>query len=211
MPFTPPRFMAPQTIITPHVSLCHLGKFYGRKPVLRDISHEFSGITLITGANGAGKSTLLRIIAGLSCPDLGTVNISGKVGYLGHATFLYPGLTARENLAFWARALGIVNLDLDKLLERVGLEKSTRERVRVFSRGMAQRLNLARLLMAEPEILLLDEPSTGLDAQSRQFLHNEIISAKNNGACTLLVSHDPGDISLADKVLAIRKGRLEEA
>lgn len=194
----------------PKVSLCRLGKCYGRKPVLRDINREFSGISLITGVNGAGKSTLLRVIAGLARPDAGTVSLVGRPGYLGHATFLYPGLTARENLAFWAGAAGLA-ADIDSLLARVGLEKAADERVRVFSRGMAQRLNLARLLMADPEIYLLDEPATGLDAQSRDFLRAEIVRAKNAGACILMVSHDEQDAAFADHVYTIRKGRLEEA
>ena len=197
--------------MTPKISLSRLGKFYGRKPVLRDISREFSGITLITGANGAGKSTLLRIIAGLCRPDAGTVSLFGTVGYLAHATFLYPGLTARENLAFWAGGHGLGNVDLDGLLARVGLEKSAHERVRVFSRGMAQRLNLARILMLGPDILLLDEPATGLDVQSRTFLQEEIGRAAKAGACILMVSHEEDDAAIADHVLAIRKGRLEEA
>lgn len=196
-----------------------VGKRYGGARVLRqvDAAFPYGSVSLLTGGNGAGKSTLLRIMAGLSRPSAGRVVISGgadgveaRLGYVGHATFLYPGLTALENLAFWRAAYGLTRDGdaLFALLERVGLGDHAHERARVFSRGMAQRLNLARVLMLAPHILLLDEPATGLDAPSRAVLRREISDARGRGACVVLVSHDlAGDAPLADHVLALAGGK----
>ena len=199
-----------------------VGKRYGAARVLRNVDCAlFPGtVTLVTGGNGAGKSTLLKIMAGLSRPSAGRVRFPAaraedgaepRLGYVGHATFLYPGLTALENLAFWRTAYRL-SLDGDALaalLARVGLADHAHERARVFSRGMAQRLNLARVLMLAPDILLLDEPATGLDAPSRELLRREIAQARTSGACVALVSHDlTGDALLADRVLALAGGTV---
>lgn len=197
-------------------------KRFGAVRVLRQVNCALrrGKVSLVVGDNGAGKSTLLKIMAGLSKPSSGLVLLapdreSGApdptLGYVGHATFIYPGLTALENLAFWRTALDL-RLDdgaLLGLLERVGVASHAHERARVFSRGMAQRLNLARALMLSPDILLLDEPATGLDAPARELLRREIVQARERGACVVLVSHDlAGDAELADHVLALRKGGI---
>lgn len=206
----------------PELVLERVGKRYGAATVLRNVEGVLARgtVTLVTGGNGAGKSTLLKIMAGLSQPSSGRVllrpesgaSASGpRLGYVGHATFLYPELTALENLAFWRTAHQLrLNRDaLLALLERVGLAEHAHERARVFSRGMAQRLNLARVLMLAPDILLLDEPATGLDAPSRDLLRREIAAARERGACVALVSHDlAGDASLADRVLALTRGAV---
>ncbi len=206
----------------PELVLERVGKRYGAALVLRNVDCAFTRgtVTLVTGGNGAGKSTLLKIMAGLSRPSSGRVLLrpeggapgpEPRLGYVGHATFLYPDLTALENLAFW-RAAHQLRLDRDALLallERVGLAEHAHERARVFSRGMAQRLNLARVLMLAPDILLLDEPATGLDAPSRDLLRREIAAARERGACVALVSHDlAGDAPLADRVLALARGAV---
>ena len=199
-----------------------VGKRYGGTRVLRNVDCAFfpGAVTLVTGGNGAGKSTLLKIMAGLSRPSAGRVRFPApqaadgagpRLGYVGHATFLYPGLTALENLAFWRTAyrLALDGEALLGLLRRVGLADHAHERARVFSRGMAQRLNLARVLMLAPDILLLDEPATGLDAPSRELLRREIAQARAAGACVALVSHDlAGDTPLADRVLALADGTV---
>lgn len=186
-------------------------KVYGGRRIFGGISREFGGITLITGANGAGKSTLLRMAAGLARPTAGKVETRGAIGYLGHAPFVYPALSARENIQFWARAAKLDGVDAKRELERMELGKFADLRARTFSRGMMQRLGLARALLGDPAILLLDEPASGLDAQTRLVLHAEIEAAGRRGACVLLVSHDERDRAIADQVLVIRKGRLEEA
>lgn len=205
------------------ISLEGVGKRFGAARVLHRVDAAFprGTVTLVTGGNGAGKSTLLRIMAGLSRPTAGRVvrspgadGAEPGLGYVGHATFLYPGLTALENLAFWRTAHGLrLNEDaLFSLLERVGLSAHAHDRARVFSRGMAQRLNLARVLMLAPHILLLDEPATGLDAPSRELLRREIAEARRGGACVALVSHDlDGDGPLADRVLALAGGGVAYA
>lgn len=193
-----------------------VAKVYGVKVIFKDVSCSFAAgsVSLLVGGNGAGKSTLLRIMAGLSRPSAGSVRRIRddiRLGYLGHATFLYPGLTALENLAFWREAHGLRLSGQDLLagLERVGLAAHAHERAGVFSRGMAQRLNLARVLMLEPDLLLLDEPGTGLDAASLALLRREVRAARARGACVVLISHDlSGDAPLADRLLALEERKL---
>ncbi|MDR2695401.1 MAG: ATP-binding cassette domain-containing protein, partial [Deltaproteobacteria bacterium] len=131
----------------------------------------------------------------------------------GHATFIYPGLTALENLAFWkdAQGLRLAEAELLALLERVGLERNAHERAGIFSRGMAQRLNLARALLPDPELLLLDEPGTGLDSRAAELLREEIVRAGRRGAGVVWISHDvAADAAYADRVLTLERGRLGE-
>jgi len=191
--------------------LCFEGvsKRYGGRLILRDVSFRIASgeILLLVGANGAGKSTLLRLAAGLSSPTNGTVaRGSENIGYLGHATGIYPGLTALENLAFWQRlrheAAG--ETALMPFLERVGLTRRAHDRAGSFSRGMAQRLNLARLLAQRPDLLLLDEPGTGLDADATRLLAEEILAARARGAGVMWVSHDvERDVASADRVIRL--------
>ena len=184
----------------------NLAKLYGLKVVFKGVSCRFTAgsITLLAGGNGAGKSTLLRIIAGLSRPSAGEVIFDGtgaggvaredgpRLAYLGHATFVYPGLSALENLQFWARAHGLrpSRAELLALLEHVGLAAHAEERAGVFSRGMAQRLNLARVLLLDADLVLLDEPGTGLDVNSMALVRREMLAARERGACVIVVSHD---------------------
>lgn len=197
------------------LELVRVAKTYGVKVIFKDVSCAFApaSVTMLVGGNGAGKSTLMRIMAGLSRPSAGESRLAenARVGYLGHATFLYPGLTALENLNFWRSACGLAHSsqDLMAALERVGLEAHAHERAGVFSRGMAQRLNLARVLMQVPNLLLLDEPGTGLDASSLALLRREVIDARARDACVILISHDlAGDAPLADRLLALEGRKL---
>ena len=198
--------------------LAGIGKLFGARAVLRNISLEVrpATITLLIGPNGAGKSTLLRIMAGLIRPSAGTVTRSfedGELGYLGHATFIYPGLTALENLAFWNGMHGrpTDRATLTEALARVELEPFAEERAGTFSRGMAQRLNLARILLQSPRLLLLDEPGTGLDVASRALLRDIVREARARGTAVVWISHDlDTDGDLADRVLTLRKKTLEE-
>lgn len=196
------------------LELENIAKLYGDKVILRNIRCSFfaGSISLLLGKNGAGKSTLLRIMAGLSRPSAGEARYTDSaarsrgIGYLGHATFLYSGLTALENLRFWSDAWGSNRCDDDLLsvLERVGIMPYAHELAGVFSRGMAQRLNLARVLMLNPVMLLLDEPFTGLDEVSRTVLHKEVRAARARGACVVLISHDAVvDAPLADRILLL--------
>lgn len=196
-------------------SFRNVSRFYGDKLIFRNLDLDAlpGKIYLILGANGAGKSTLLRLAAGLARPDAGKISRRDKlrIAYLGHATFLYPALTALQNLRFWAKVHRLSNNDagLMDLLAKAGLEAHAHERAGIFSRGMAQRLNFARCLMLEPELLLMDEPFTGMDEHSRTALRIELSKRRDLGACVMLVSHSPeADGKIADAILTIEKHRL---
>lgn len=195
------------------LALRQIDKDFGGHAVLRGISLAFAPgtITLIVGPNGSGKSTLLRIMAGLCPPDAGHVEQScGTVGYLGHATFLYPDLNALENLAFWQRAAGREpsEAELAAALDRVALARFAEEKTATFSRGMAQRLNLARVFSLEPDLLLLDEPGTGLDRRSRAILLRETAATRARGGGVVWVSHEADDLRSADRVIALDRKRV---
>lgn len=184
--------------------------------MLRSLSLDISqGETiLLLGANGAGKSTLLRILAGLGKADTGKVERKAglRQAYLGHPTFLYPGLTAMQNLSFQAKIHGlkISESALLTALEGVGLKAYAHEQAKTFSRGMAQRLNFCRALLTEPELLLLDEPFTGMDSSSQRQMREELAARRQRGTSIVLASHVPElDAALADKILLLAKGKLE--
>lgn len=199
--------------------LTKVAKFYGNRLVIKDVSFEAAPgtVTLLAGPNGAGKSTLLKLMAGLSRPSAGSVErgvAEESLGYLGHQTFIYPELTAFENLAFWARLHGLAperctEEALLAALDRMELKRFAFERAGGFSRGMAQRLNLARVLLLSPSLLLLDEPGTGLDTRSMAILHREIAAARDRGAGIVWISHSVAeDLVRADHVLAIAEKRV---
>ncbi|OIQ51106.1 Fe(3+) ions import ATP-binding protein FbpC 2 [Pseudodesulfovibrio hydrargyri] len=201
----------------PLLTVRRAAKFFGSKLVFKEISCEVrSGeILLVAGPNGAGKSTLMRIMAGLSKPSAGEV-LRGlepeETAYLGHATFIYPGLTALENLRFWASMYGLspTRDELMALLKRVGLERAAEEKAGAFSRGMAQRLNLARVYQADPKLIFLDEPGTGLDPASLKRLRAEIAGLRDHGTAIVWISHHVAeDAALADTVLALGGRRVE--
>ncbi len=173
-------------------------KRYGERTVIRNLSYRAQAgtLTIVAGPNGAGKSTLLRLMAGLTRPDSGTAALScerGSVGYLGHETFLYPRLTALENLAFWQKlhAKPSDETTLLAALDAMGLAALADEKAGTFSRGMAQRLSLARVFLQTPSLLLLDEPLSGLDAASEMRVREGLARLRNNGATLVWVSHDP--------------------
>ncbi|MEZ6854426.1 ABC transporter ATP-binding protein [Halodesulfovibrio aestuarii] len=199
------------------LKLDKVAKFYGNRLIIKDVSCtvEPGTVTILAGPNGAGKSTLLKIMAGLSEPTAGEVKLTvenDSIGYVGHQTFIYPDLSALENLSFWSSLHGQKN-DEDTLLaalDRVELKRFAFERAGCFSRGMAQRLNLARVFLLQPSLILLDEPGTGLDVRSMSILHNEIAAAKERGAGLVWISHSvASDLVRADKVLAIRDKKVE--
>ena len=204
------------------LSLRNVARFYGPRLVFRDVSLDVpeGSVTLLTGANGAGKSTLLGIMAGLIRPSAGEVVLRkrGKeeirIGCLGHRTFLYPGLSAMENLRFWASlyAPGLPGTAFDAILERLELAPFAGEKAGIFSRGMAQRLSLARVFLPAPHILLLDEPGAGLDARSTAVLHREIAAARESGAGIVWVTHRPEeDARLADRIALLEGKSLRYA
>ena len=199
------------------LSCSDLAKHYGDKAVFAGVGLTLKAgrVLLVVGENGAGKSTLLRVLSGLAAPTAGAVERAAppeRTGFLGHRTFLYPRLSAVDNLRFWARLYGLPSAEDDVLpvLERMGLTHAAFEEAGSFSRGMAQRLSLARVLLPEPVLIFLDEPATGLDKASRKVLRDEIAAARERGAALVWVSHDlAGDLPMADAVLELagpRKG-----
>ena len=197
--------------MTKAITLKQLGKNFALRILFKNVSASFAAgaIHLVIGKNGSGKSTLLRMVGGLVRPSSGEIlfaDDNALVGYLGHSTFVYPNLTARENLLFWQRAYNQPASEKDVLamLAHVGLAAFADTRAGIFSRGMTQRLSLARVLLLRPSICLFDEPETGLDKTSREMLYHEMKLARDRGACVLWVSHLAGDTSLADMVHEVR-------
>lgn len=188
-------------------------KLYGERLVFKGVDLDVTPgqVWLVVGANGAGKSTLLKVLAGLSELTAGERELAvdkARLAYLGHHTFVYPGLTARANLDFWAKMYGVDNPDIDGLLKRVELSRAADEKAANFSRGMLQRLALARVFLADPQLIFLDEPATGLDGRSAGLLKAEISAARERGASLVWVSHALlSDVVLADNVLHLEKGR----
>ncbi|WP_298067499.1 ABC transporter ATP-binding protein [uncultured Mailhella sp.] len=196
----------------PLLELAGIAKAFGSRLLFRRVNLALlpGTLSLLAGPNGAGKSTLMRVMAGLTPPDAGSVERrvpDVKLGYMAHAPFLYPGLTALENLLFWAKAARLERAAerAQAALETVGLARHAHEFAGIFSRGMAQRLNLARLLLPAPELILLDEPATGLDTASRRILLNEMLKARENGAAIVWISHDVEEDSRhADRIFVLR-------
>ena len=192
-----------------------VGKFFGSRLVLRDVSVSARAgeALLVVGGNGAGKTTLLKIMAGLCRPSAGTVDLRvapEASAYLGHATFLYPRLSAQANLLFWGRMYGFAPSQeaIAAVLSRVGLSRVGDEPAGTFSRGMAQRLNLARVFLIGPKLVFLDEPGTGLDPASQDLLRREILALKASGAAVVWVSHHlNSDLPLAERVLFLKDTR----
>jgi ABC-type multidrug transport system ATPase subunit len=191
-----------------------LEKRYGRKRALQGISFalQSGGCLVVTGPNGSGKTTLLRLLAGLATPTRGTLEVTTertRLGFVGHEPLLYRELTALENLDLFGRLYRVPERRerAGMLLERFGLWESRGERVATYSRGMTQRLALCRALLHEPELVLLDEPFTGLDDDGSALLGRELAALA--GHRTLVVStHDPERIEpLATGRLALAAGR----
>ncbi len=194
----------------PVVETHALGKTYGEHHVLRDVELRLlpGRAIFVVGANGAGKSTLLRILAGLSAPTAGNALIFGldsrrltaryrrRIGMLAHQSYLYPNLTARENLEFYAElyALAEPSEVAARWLERVNLERFADRRVRALSRGMEQRLAAARAMLAEPGLLLLDEPFASLDSDAVQIIMTLVRDAVARGASMVASAHAAPEI-----------------
>jgi heme exporter protein A len=216
------------TGVPPLVVVERLSKLYEQRPVLRTVSFTLpAGQTLVMfGPNGAGKTTLLRVLATLAKPSSGSAAIAGYdiateadavrsiIGYVGHQPHLYEELTARENLLFFAHMFGLRDgaARADLLLARVGLKAKAGERVGSLSRGQVQRLALARGILHDPAVLLLDEPDTGLDAEALVLL-GELVRERcaASGSVLLTTHHIERGLELADVALVLVRGRLVHA
>jgi heme exporter protein A len=209
--------------VRPVVEVDAVGKAFGRAVILRDVTLAVAPGEAIAlfGPNGAGKSTLLRVLATLMRPTSGTLRLFGEVpaaaalrrriGVVAHQSFLYPDLTARENLRFYARMYGLDVTDerADAWLARVSLTDAADRTVRLFSRGMEQRLALARGLMHDPELVLLDEPWSGLDAAAGDWLAGLLRELRAAGRTVIVATHDfQRGLGVATRAIVLHRGRL---
>ncbi len=202
-----------------------LVKRFGYTLVLKGVSLDIAEgeSVVLLGPNGAGKTTFLRILATLLKPSAGRVTIADQdivrfphhvrhlLGYVSHQSLLYPDLTARENLRFYARLYGLRRPEerIEEMLALVGLAQRGDDLVRTFSRGMVQRLTIARALLHNPPILLLDEPDTGLDPQAASMLARLLQDVAGEGRTILLTTHNLSrGIDFARRAIILSGGRI---
>ena len=200
-----------------------VSKFYGDFPALRDVSLTVEGGSCLAliGRNGAGKTTLLRIIAGFSQAGSGRARVFGleprdagarrRIGYIGHGTLIYDELSALENLALFGRLYGLAEprKRAEEWLERVGLERVQHGLVREFSRGMRQRLSVARAFLHDPALLLLDEPFTSLDDRAIAVLQGLLRVGLERGCTVVLSTHQLREaLELASHVALLERWRV---
>jgi heme exporter protein A len=196
----------------PAVTVQDVSRRFGHRWVLRQVSLQVAPgeAVLLVGGNGAGKTTLLRVVSGLLRPSKGSVKLGGAVGMVAHHTMMYDALTARENLTFFARLHGLsIRQRIDDLLERMGLAHVRDERIGTFSRGMLQRLAIARALMHEPRVLLLDEPLTGLDDAASRTVIDVLGELEARGVGLMIATHQLVElVGTAHRVGYMVTGRL---
>ncbi|MCU0644342.1 MAG: heme ABC exporter ATP-binding protein CcmA [bacterium] len=202
-----------------------LSKSFGSFYALRDLSLEIhpGEYWMIVGPNGAGKTTLLKIIATLSQPTTGKIvideikseanriHIRKQIGFIGHQSFLYENLTAEENLKFYARMYRLENIEnrIANTLAQVGLTERKSDLVRTFSRGMQQRLSIGRALLADPTIILLDEPFSGLDQSAIENFVDLFTSLISPDRMIIMTTHDLHlGLQLATHFAVITRGKL---
>jgi heme exporter protein A len=204
----------------PAIELRGLTRHFGERTALRDVSVRVApGQTLaVLGRNGAGKSTLLRILATLLRPHAGQVSVlgeplpkrafavRGRLGLLGHEPLLYRDLTGRENLLYHARLRGLAPARVEEVLAAVQMERRAQEPVRLLSRGMVQRIAVARAVLHRPQLLLLDEARANLDPAASELV--EPLIGRGSHSTRVVTSHDPQSaLQDADLVLALKDGR----
>jgi heme exporter protein A len=190
-----------------------IARFYGPRLVFSDISLDLSRgeVFLLCGPNGAGKSTLLNVMAGLARPSSGEVlcDEALRIGMVGHHSCIYAELSALENLRFWAglHGLRLSDKELTGMLERLHLGAAAHEKAGTFSRGMTQRLDLARAFTVNPDLLLLDEPASGLDEASLAVLRDETAAAAGRGAGVVLITHRPWEFTFPGCRIALLENK----
>ena len=208
------------------ISVRKLVKRFGLKTVLHglDFQVEAGEFVALLGPNGAGKTTFLRILSSLSRPAMGEVRIAGHrlphqaaavrsiLGVVSHQPLLYGDLTAEENLRFYGMMYGVPNLErrVAEVLEMVGLAARRRDLVRTFSRGMQQRLAIGRAVLHDPEVMLFDEPHTGLDQDACQMLDRVLREVAVRGRTVVMTSHDLARAAgLASRFDVLTRGTIQ--
>ena len=207
------------------IEISGLSKSFGRTPVLHDLdlTVPWGQVLTVLGPNGSGKTTLIRVLAGLTSPDEGVARIGGAdlskrgrrtrrlVGVVTHDPLMYDELTAHENLRFHARMFGLDRADerIADATERLGMAARLHQKVGTLSHGMRKRFSIARALLHEPSVLLMDEPESGLDQEALGLL-DELIADRSVAARTVLMTTHNLDrgIELADRVAIIARGRI---
>lgn len=200
-----------------------LTKQYKNKIAVDRISFTLTnGVTGLIGANGAGKTTLMRLLSGILIPTSGTVTCDGMdvdteeyrdiLGYLPQEFGYYPEFSGRDFLLYMSAVKGLANPDVkrktEELIEQVGLKDAARKKVRTYSGGMKQRLGIAQALLNDPQVLIMDEPTAGLDPQER-IRFRELISGLGEDRIVLLSTHIVSDLEhIADRLMIMKEGRL---
>jgi len=205
----------------PVIVLQNLVKFFGRFAALRDISDSFAPgrLYVVIGDNGAGKSTLLRVVAGLAEPSQGSVTLLGasnardvahRVGYMGHAPLLYDELSGMENLRYFAGLYGLSgDVVCSRAMRAVGLDAALERRVGQYSQGMRQRLSLARAVLHDPELMLLDEPFSNVDVHSAREMAAVLGRVRDQGKTIVVVTHQaPLMEAVADEFVEMAAGQI---
>ncbi len=204
------------------ISLQSVSKQYGNETVVSnvDLNVQAGECVVLVGHNGAGKTTLMKLMLGLTRASSGTVEVLGgnpafnasvalhkTLGYLPESVAFYEAMTGREVLSFYARLKAVSNADCEKLLELVGLADASKRRVGTYSKGMRQRLGLAQAMLGEPQLLFLDEPTTGLDPILRQHFYQLIDDLHKEGATSIISSHALNEVEArANRFIIMKAG-----
>jgi ABC-type multidrug transport system ATPase subunit len=202
------------------ISVSNLVKQFGRFAALRGVDAEFDAgkFHVILGDNGAGKTTLLRALAGLAHPTRGTISTLGKtpheacreIGYMAHPSLLYDEMSGMENLRYFARLYGIAGDGrCEQVIRAVGLDPELSRPVGQYSQGMRQRMSLARAILHDPKILLLDEPFSNVDVHSAREMVGLLKGMSDAGKTIFVVTHQAGLLEgVADEFVWIRAGQI---
>jgi len=210
----------PDTLAQSAVAADRLVKQFGRFAALREVSGEFARgkLYVILGDNGAGKTTLLRILAGLSQPTRGQISILGtsklkvaqaQIGYMAHASLLYDDMNGMENLRYFAGLYGVDHRRCREVIAAVHLNPDLERPVSQYSQGMRQRMSLARALLNDPKLLLLDEPFSNVDTHSASEMAGLLAQLRDQGRTLFVVTHQPALMeSSGDEFVWMEKGRI---
>jgi len=206
------------------ISLQAVSKQYGRETVLRNVNFEVNSgeCIVLVGHNGAGKTSLMKLMLGLTRPSTGKVEVLGRnpafsaavaqrlaLGYLPESVAFYEAMTGKEVLSFYAQLKGASAAECIKLLELVGLGDAAKRRVGTYSKGMRQRLGLAQAMLGNPQLLFLDEPTTGLDPILRQHFYELIDDLQKEGATSLISSHALHEVEArASRFIILKAGEV---